>query len=129
MTVKDDVEAFLVDHELERTRQYVHEGPRFKSVTEDDITARWIAAFKERSANPPDPELGKRVDDLQAEMGIRGLTPPYDKVEKEAEGFIKFVSDAGKRLATDPKRMAEANEELQADIDAVKAKRDSSAKN
>jgi hypothetical protein len=62
-------------------------------------------------------------------MGIRGLTPPYDKVEKEAEAFIKFVSDAGKRLATDPKRMAEANEELQADIDAVKAKRDRSAKN
>ena len=129
MTVKDDVETFLVDREMERTRRYVHEGRRFKSVTDDDLRAKWIAGVKERFANPLHPELGKREEDLQAEMGIRGLTLPYDKVENEAEAFIKFVSDAGKRLATDPKRMAEANEELQADIDAVKARRDSSAKN
>ena len=61
MTVKEDVEAFLVDREMERTRRYVQEGRRFKSVTDEDLRAKWIVAVKERSADPPHPEL---VDEI-----------------------------------------------------------------
>jgi hypothetical protein len=38
--VKDDVEAFLVDREMERTRRYVDEGRRFKSVADDNLRGR-----------------------------------------------------------------------------------------
>jgi DNA polymerase II large subunit len=119
-TVEDDVEAFLIDRKTERTRRYVHEGRRFKSVTDDDLRAKWIAAFKERSANPLHPELGKRSEDLQAEMEIRKIEPPSDEVKAEAEAFIAHVRRGMEHLNA---------EELEADIDAVKAKRDSSAKN
>ena len=55
MTVKDDVETFLVDREMERTRRYVHEGRRFKSVTDDDLRAKKMdsqrqGAFRESAA-------------------------------------------------------------------------------
>ena len=60
-------------------------------------------------------------------MEIRKIEPPFDEVKAEAEAFFAYVHRGSR--GTDPARRAEINEELQADIDAVKAKRDSSAKN
>jgi hypothetical protein len=55
------------------------------------------------------------------------IEPPSDDVKAEAEAFFAHVHHGSR--GADPARRAEVNEELEAAIDAVNAKRDRSAKN
>ena len=127
--MEGDVEAFLAESGMERVRRYLVQGRRFEALNGADLRSEWIAAFKKIADSPVDPEFRKRVDDLQDEMELRKFNPPYDEVRKEFDVFIAHAAQAIQRLKADPKALAEANAELQADIDAIKAKRDTSAKN
>ena len=118
-TLKEDFMAFVLEGTMEKARKYLHEGRQFESLNSADLRSQWISAYKKLAASLTNPESLKLVDDLQAEMEIRRIEPPYDDVKAEAEAITAYATRAEHlRL-----------EDLQADIDAVKAKRDSSAKN
>lgn len=127
--VKADVDAFMIEREIDRTNEYIQQGRRFQSTTIADLNAKWIAAIKQRAANPTDSAPQKLADDLEVEMTIRGLTAPYDDVKAESEAFIAYVNGMTERVNAHPEQWREANEELQADIDAVKAKNKAAPKN
>jgi hypothetical protein len=126
---RDDVLAFLIENGMERVLGYLQEGRRFEALDGADLRSEWIAAFKVIAGNPVDPEFRKRFADLQDEMELRRIEPPYDEVKKELDAFVDHATQLYERLKADPERLAEVNQELQADIDAVKAKRDTFKKN
>jgi hypothetical protein len=127
--MKNDVDAFLLESGMEKTRRYLSEGRHFESLSGADLRSEWMKAFRGMAANPGDPASRKRHDDLQAELEIRKIPPPYDEVRNEFDAFIAQTTEAMERVKNDPVRWAEANEEIHADIDALKAKRNNSAKN
>jgi hypothetical protein len=118
-TLPEDFWSFVAEGRTESTRRYLEEGRRFKSLSDTDLRSQWISAWRRRAASPTNPDIGKLADDLEAEMEIRKIEPPHDEVKAELEAFIAHVRRGMKYLRTD---------DLLADINAVKAKRDSSAR-
>lgn len=125
-TLKEDLEALMLEADMERVQRYRQEGRQFKTLNGGDLRSEWISAFKKLAANPI-LESRKLIDDLQAEMVIRGIQPPVDEVKTEAEAFIACIARGMKEA--DPAQWAEINEELEADIRAMKRRRETSARN
>jgi hypothetical protein len=119
-TLPEDFWSFVAEGRMERTRRYLDEGRQFKSLSDADLRSQWKSAWGKRAGSPTNPEIGKRADDLEAEMEIRKIEPPRDEVRAEIEAFIAYVRRGMKHLRT---------EDLLEDIGAVKARRDSSVKN
>ena len=78
-TLTDEAKAFLLESRMEKVRKYLYEGRRFETLSIGDLRSEWISAFDRCSVSPTAPESRKLVDDLQAEMEVRKIDPPFDE--------------------------------------------------
>ncbi len=75
-------------------------GRRFANLNDEQLTENWIAAVRTWLARKgPVTELA--MDDLTAELRLRGFEPPYDAMNRElAARFFEFNKAAQKKVAT-----------------------------
>jgi hypothetical protein len=74
--------------EVKQTEDYLWRGRSYASLFTGDVKEKWISAFKTRVHDKkPNPEL----DDLAAELRLRGVDRPYDAVQPE-------IADLERRL-------------------------------
>ena len=75
----------LLDHgELEDVADYVRRGRALKAQSPDQLEQTWVAAFTLWATH----QTGKNrqaVNDIRAEMSLRGGTPPYQRVRTSLE--------------------------------------------
>jgi hypothetical protein len=107
MNLEDTLVAFMTSEGLDRTADYARRGRRFNGLDADDLNTRWIAAFRVWAANPRD---RAESDDLEAELQLRGLKPPYDRVRKEFDALIAAAEAV--MAGNNPKRSLELSVEL-----------------
>jgi hypothetical protein len=69
------VNAFLQHKSLEQTQDYLVRGRRFAKLDVAQMSEDWILAHKNRTNE-------RMMDDLAAELRLRGLEPPYGAVEQ-----------------------------------------------
>jgi hypothetical protein len=65
--------------EMNETRDYVARGRTFKGLQDADAIDMWVAAF-EKLFVVRTPEVKLMVDDIQAELRLRKLEPPADRI-------------------------------------------------
>ena len=82
-TLKDEAKAFLLESGMEGVRKYLYEGRRFETLSVGDLRSEWISARDRCSVSLTAVESRKRLDDLEAEMEVRKIDPPFDDVIKE----------------------------------------------
>jgi hypothetical protein len=82
-TLKDDVKPFLLESRMAKVRKYLYEGRRFETLSVGDLRSEWISAFDRCSVSPTAPESRKLVDDLEAEMEVRKIDPPFDEAKEK----------------------------------------------
>jgi hypothetical protein len=82
-TLTDGVKAFLLESRMEKVREYLYEGRRFETLSVGDLRSEWINALDRCSVSLTALESQKRLDDLEAEMEVRKIDPPFDDVIKE----------------------------------------------
>jgi hypothetical protein len=82
-TLKDEVKPFLLESRMAKVRKYLYEGRRFETLSVGDLRSEWISAFDRCSVGPIAPESRKLVDDLQAEMEVRKIDPPFDEAKEK----------------------------------------------
>jgi hypothetical protein len=85
-------EEFLAHELMSETADYVQRGRRFGSLELSELSDRWISAFRDAFTN----SMADRVvemNDLAAELRLRGLDPPYDRVAAE---IAKMTTDLEK---------------------------------
>jgi hypothetical protein len=111
MNLEDTMAAFMQCEALDRVADYARRGRRFSRFEADDLTTRWIAAFKVWAANPRD---RAESDDLEAGLQLRGLKSPYDRVKKEFDALIAAVEAI--MAENNPRRLLELNVELRRDL-------------
>ena len=70
-----DILAYLRHQDLERRRTYVAEGRRFATLAPDDLETAWAEAFVAMCLHG-DPSRVRDIDDLTAEIGLRGRPVP-----------------------------------------------------
>ena len=83
-TLKDEARHSCLESRMEGVRKYLYEGRRFETLSIGDLRSEWISAFDRCSVSPTAPESRKLVDDLQAEMEVRKIDPPFDEAKEKA---------------------------------------------
>jgi hypothetical protein len=79
---KTIVNAFLKHKSLEQTQDYLVRGRRFAKLDVAQLNEDWIIAVRSWLAHK-DRTNERMMDDLVAELRLRGLEPPYGAVEQE----------------------------------------------
>jgi hypothetical protein len=88
------LDALLVSQLKEQTADYLSRGRPYSTERAEDVETAWTAAFK-RSVGTRTPEAQRDVDDLAAELRLRGVEPPYEAVQPELDAVREHVSEAG----------------------------------
>ena len=112
MTPEDQAEAFLQNDALEKAQAYARRGRRHERVALDELRDLWVVAFKVWTTDVGNPLLRSMVEDLEAELVLRGVTPPHERVKEAAETLRALARqlldelspDEYRRVATDLQR-------------------------
>ncbi len=118
------IDVFVADAAVESAARYAERGRAFASLSEDELSERWIAAFRAWARDWASEERGTERDDLEAEFMLRGLRPPYGVVGPELDALKEQTAAALERLNGEPERRAILNEHLKKQLEAFVASMD-----
>src|SRR5271166_1067615 len=92
------VVAFLEHRKMEQTQGYLARGRRFATLDVGQLSERWIMALRSWLARKD--RAGERMmDDLTAELQLRGFEPPYDTVKQELAARFSDLEGAEQKKA------------------------------
>jgi hypothetical protein len=108
---------FVMSEELDKVRGYVERGRRFARDDTAALKDAWVETLAKLPPDPVDPELRLALDDIGAELQLRGEEPPAERAEAELDAFVRsvdaLVADA---IKADPEAWDRHNAELTRDI-------------
>src|SRR5229473_5280476 len=87
------VDAFLQHRSIEQTQDYLARGRRFATLDVGQLSEDWIIAVRSWLARK-DRARERMMDDLTAELQLRGSEPPYDAVKKELAARFAGIENA-----------------------------------
>jgi hypothetical protein len=87
------VHAYLQHRSIEQTQDYLARGRRFATLDVGQLSEDWIIAVRSWLARK-DRARERMMDDLTAELQLRGSEPPYDAVKKELAARFAGIEDA-----------------------------------
>jgi hypothetical protein len=106
---KADIHDFLQRRSLEQSRKYLARGRRFVVLDVGQLGKSWIAAVRNWLARK-DRAAEVTMDDLTAELRLRGLEPPYEAIKHEfALRFAGIDEVAQKKLVREFARQVETS--------------------
>src|ERR1700736_5553864 len=77
-----DAEEYLQHALMNETKAYFDRGRRFANVDVAQLKEKWVVIFKAYFADH-NRQQGLEMDDLAAELRLRGLDPPFEAVKAE----------------------------------------------
>lgn len=86
------VHAFLQHRSVEQSQDYLARGRRFATLDVGQLSEEWIIAIRSWLARK-DPARERMMDDLTAELQLRGFEPPYDTVNQELAARFAGIDD------------------------------------
>lgn len=90
MSTDDDEARALIEHQLmEETKSYLERGRFFEHSTVEQLRAGWIRDLEAFVAG--DVSAVRRLENIEAELRLRGLQPPYDEAAPEIERLAQQV--------------------------------------
>ena len=90
------VVAFLEHRKMEQTQDYLARGRRFATIDVGQLSEDWIIAVRSWLARKN--RTGERkMDDLTAELQLRGFQPPYDAVKRELAARFSDIGQVEQR--------------------------------
>jgi hypothetical protein len=91
----DDISAEYLHHALmNETRDYLARGRRLAASSDQEVQNVWVAAF-ERWFEQKTAENVRNMDDAAAELRLRNLEPPYDRVKAKTEELQAAIQRLG----------------------------------
>ena len=118
-----DVELYLANDLIDHIADYASRGRSHKRLTDDQLSAKWIAAFRNFADDRND--RGRRAIemDLKAEFHLRNIEPPYDLVKPEIVRVVEDMSSNFEKMKRDdPDAVDEMSEEMEYDLADLKAR-------
>jgi hypothetical protein len=118
-----DMEMFFASELIDHIADYASRGRSYKSLTDDQLSRQWIAAFKNFADDRSDHGRRATEMDLKAEFQLRNIEPPYDVVKPEIDRVVEGMScDFEKMTRDDPEKVDEMTEGMEDDIADLKAR-------
>ena len=95
---KKNIYAFLQRRNIDQRRSYLARGRRFIVLDVGQLSKSWITAVKNWLARK-DRASEITMDDLTAELQLRGLEPPYDAVKQALATRFAGMDETTQRKA------------------------------
>jgi hypothetical protein len=95
---KKNIYAFLQCRNIDQRRSYLARGRRFIVLDVGQLSKSWITAVKNWLARK-DRASEITMDDLTAELQLRGLEPPYDAVKQALATRFAGMDETTQRKA------------------------------
>jgi hypothetical protein len=89
---KANIQAFLQRRSIEQGRHYLARGRRFVILDHKRLSESWITAVRNWLARK-DRTSEITMDDLTAELRMRGLEPPYSAVRQELAAHFAGINE------------------------------------
>src|SRR5271166_534074 len=87
------VHAFLQHRSVEQTQDYLARGRRFATLDVGQLSEDWTIAVRSWLARK-DRARERMMDDLTAELQLRGFEPPYGTVKQELTARFGGIDNA-----------------------------------
>ena len=104
--------AWLQSKGFERTEQYVKRGRFLAKEPTESLHKAWVPAFKLWAKDPGNVDFKGLLEDIEAELQLRGIEPTYDAVQKQLNELTETLRQAYDELLKDPKRMREVSRDM-----------------
>ncbi len=82
---------FVMSEELDKVRSYVERGRRFARADSAALKDAWVETLRRLPPDPIDPDLRSALDDIGAELQLRGEEPPAERAQAELDAFARSV--------------------------------------
>ena len=93
---KGEVEATLENEAVERLEEYLGRGRRLQPLWNVDLIDGWVSIMNHWADGSTD-FSDQNLDDYESEMILRGIEPPFDRVEERlAAAEAKFETNLQK---------------------------------
>jgi hypothetical protein len=93
-----NIHAFLQRRSIEQRRDYLASGRRFATLDVGQLSESWVTAVRNwLSRKERVTEL--TMDDLTAELRLRGLEPPYDAIKQELATRFQGTNEVAQKKA------------------------------
>jgi hypothetical protein len=110
---QDEVLAWLNNHTLEYAERYARQGRHLRATETEVLKRRWIELYRQWAAVAGhQPFDHTEIQDIEAELSLRGEEPPRDLVQHETEILKAAVERAAEQFERDPEHMAKVQREI-----------------
>jgi hypothetical protein len=98
--MKAAVQSWLAEDQMQAVRDYVSRGRSLERVPTDQLNSEWAGLMRDWAANPRQP-INPRRTDIEAELTLRGLEPPYKLAKDDIDALGKAAADVAERMSED----------------------------
>jgi hypothetical protein len=119
MMKKHETRDVVIDPEsrsMDRVADYMQRGGRFAPLSDTDLVAKWLAGLRAMADAPLDPTCQAEIADLEAELSLRNIEPPYEQGLPQLERWMVAARVAIAELRSDPAKLDELMARVLADL-------------
>src|SRR5260370_17198982 len=89
---------FIRSREVDRVADYMRRGRTHTMLSSDDLIAQWISSIKGIADAPFDKGACTINNDLEAELSLRGMEPPYERPRQCLATYTAIMSGEIRRI-------------------------------
>ncbi len=115
--IKEELFALFANSKMEATQSYLARGRLLNSESNEDLKVQWIAQLT-AMADATSQFDRQLMDDLESELGLRGIEIPADKVPKVVDRLAARSKAQGDEWT--PEQWDQAEERLQRELEKVR---------
>ena len=101
-----DFESYL----MQEIENYLERGRLFHVLTTTQLANRWVTSFRAWCTSDFDGDTAE-LKDIAAELRLRGMEPPYEKVLDERKAMVEKIARDGPHNPGVPARIAKFRED------------------
>jgi hypothetical protein len=106
---------FLESRQMDMIADYMQRGARFAPLSDDDLVAQWLTTFRAMADAPLDPSCFAEFVDVDAELDLRNIAPPYEGVQPELDRWLAATDIELQAITRDPQQRSELKERMMAE--------------
>jgi hypothetical protein len=95
-------------------------------LSSDDLIAQWISSIKGMADAPFDKGTRTINNDLEAELSLRGMEPPYERARQCLAKYTAIMSGEIERIRGNQEEWEQLMDDLVKDLQTFKNERDKS---
>jgi hypothetical protein len=121
MSEAPEMLAYVESLRFEAMAKYVQGGRILVRQEDEQLRRRWVDLFREWVSNFQFGHDHREREDVESELQLRGLLPPFDRVTEELAAMRKKSGAHIEALLRDPERALRMEQRLNAELDAYRS--------